>query len=410
MFLGFSILPLSAEEKGSNLAKETQGVRKIKDAKEVQFAPPTEKPPAEKEEKKLNDDAYRWWSHFFISSSLQTFIAVSKLKDYTLPKPGWRASLGYTFLHEKKHSIPLSFEIGHSVVSGTNPLVRTFDVYPILLNVAYEYSPIQMFSFGATLGLGLFVSHIQHFPTVVDMVTNNLQKTKAAGGAFSLAAQVGVNFAEKNVEIRSNISLDLILEKPQLIPLPSFQIGMRLYPEALYRYAKKKGKTIVEVKEVTKEVPVVKETTIVKEVPVVKEVIKEVPVRIEEEEPVQLETMFVYFLGNSAVLDLNAIAQVKKAAEVLKEHEDLFILFEGSTAQFGSVMGRQKLEAKRVGNVVKYLEESGIAKHRIMYTPQMREDEPIEENKDYTQHRYVRMRFIRIKFNMNSGEKNVYKN
>ena len=332
---------------------------------------------------------YRWWSHFFIGGGVQTFLAISKLKDYTLPKPGWRGALGYTFLHDKKHSIPLYFEIGHSVVSGTNPLVRTFDIYPILISAGYEYSPVQIFSFGATIGLGAFVSHIQHFPTVVDMFTNNLKTTKATGGAFSLALQLGLNFAEKNVELRSSFSIDMILEKPQLIPLPSFQLAVRVYPEALYRYARHKAMPIVQIKEVR----VVEKA--------------EVP---QEEEPIQLQTMFVYFLGNSALLDVNAVAQVRKAADILKEHKDLFILFEGSTAQFGSVMGRQKLEAERVGVVAKYLEDLGISKDRIMYTPQMREDEGLPEKEDYTQYRYVRMRFIRIKFNMNSGEKNVYEN
>ena len=104
---------------------------------------------------------------------------------------------------------------------------------------------------------------------------------------------------------------------------------------------------------------------------------------------------------------------MKKAATRLQEHQELYILFEGSTAQFGSVMGRERLEAERVGKVVEYLQKNcGIEKSRILYTPKIKEgaDSTQEKRADvnYTQYRWVRMRFIRIYFNSNSGEKNVY--
>ena len=88
---------------------------------------------------------------FFVYASLQTFMAVAQLKDYTQAKPGWRLSSGYTFFHQKKHSLPLYFEMGHSVVSGVNLLVRTFDIFPLMMNIGYEWSPFSYLTIGANV-------------------------------------------------------------------------------------------------------------------------------------------------------------------------------------------------------------------------------------------------------------------
>ena len=312
-------------------------------------------------------------TNFFVSTGLQTFMSVATLKDYTQPKPGWRLASGYTFFHAKKHSLPLYFEMGHSVVSGINPLVRTFDVFPLMMNVGYEWSPFSYLTIGANLGFGMFVSNIKHYPTSLDLLQNKIKTTNGVDTAISTAFSFGTNLFERNMELRASFSLDVILEKPKAIPIPSFQIGMRLYPKGLYYYSKRKD-------------------------------------RVEAEDLTQYETIYVYFLPESAELDINAISQIRKAGDRLKEHSELYILFEGSTAQFGSVMGREQLEAERVGAVTAYLQKQcGIDKARILYTPKIKEEKNKKKDKEeYTQYRWVRMRFIRIYFNFNSGEKNVY--
>ena len=312
-------------------------------------------------------------SNFFVYSGLQTFMAVAQLKDYTQPKPGWRLGTGYTFFHQKKHSLPLYFEMGHSVVAGINPLVRTFDVFPLMMNVGYEWQAHKYFTLGASVGFGMFVSNIKHYPTSLDLLQNKIKSTNGLDSAFTSAISFGTNLLENNLELRASFSLDVIIEKPKVIPLPSFQIGMRCYPKGLYYYSKRKD-------------------------------------RVETEDLTQYETIYVYFLPESAELDINAISQIRKAGDRLKEHSELYILFEGSTAQFGSVMGREQLEAERVGAVTEYLQKQcGIDKARILYTPKIKEEKGNKKGKvEHTQYRWVRMRFIRIYFNFNSGEKNVY--
>lgn len=334
-----------------------------------------------------------WYSHFFAAGSLQTFMSVSRLKNYTQPKPGYRLAGGYTFLHSGQHSIPLYFETGHSVISGRNPLIQTFDIVPLTVNVAYEYSPVKYFSAGTFLGTGFYFSSIRHYPTVLGILTNNLEKTSGAGGVFNLGIVLGGNIFERAIEFRAAFSCDIILEKPQAVPLPSFQLGLRMYPYALYSYARKKQTAEV----IIKEVPV--HSTVV-----VKEEVPELP---------QFASIFVYFEPETAKLDVNAKAEIKKAAEILKANDEVFIVFEGSTAPFGSQAGRIKLENSRILAVSEYLQKNcGIAAERIIYTEPFKNQDAKKEAKaheeHYTQFRYVKLRFVRLQYNSDEGE-NIYK-
>lgn len=326
-----------------------------------------------------------WYSYFFVAGSLQTFIAVPRLKDYTSPKPGYRFAGGYTFLRTKnpigRHSLPLYFETGHSVISGTNPLVRIFDLVPLTVHLAYEYSPVQYFSIGAFVGTGVYFSSIQHYPTVMDMLTNSLKKTRGIGAAFNTGISIGGNILKQGIELRAVFSCDIILEKPQIIPLPSFQLSLRMYPHALYAYTRKK------------QTP---------------EIIKELPPDLP-----QFNSIFVYFEPETATLDVNAKAELKKAAEILKAHSDIFIVFEGSTAPFGSQTGRIKLENNRILTAAEYLKTNcGIEADRVIYTEPFKNQYAKQEEKldeeHYTQFRYVKLRFVRLQYNPNEGE-NIYK-
>lgn len=343
-------------------------------------------PPLEKE---------AWYTNFFAAGTIQTFMAVPVLKDFAIPKPGYRLSAGYTFLHEKKHSLPLYIETGHSVISGTNPLVRTFDIFPLTVNLSYEYSPIKYFSIGAFAGTGVYFSQIHHYPVVLDILTNKLSKTNSASGAFNIGMTFGGNIIERNIEFKAVLSCDMLLEKKRVVPLPSFQLGVRMYPAGIYAYANKKKEPQVIIKEVKIEAEP-----------------KILPPKEEPKLP-QFNSIYVYFEPESSILDVNAKAEIKKAAAILEKNKDIFILFEGSTAPFGNQDGRIKLENARILKVGEYLQKNcGISPERIIYTEPFKnrnakkEDSAREEH--YTQFRYVQLRFVRIQFNSQDG-KNVYK-
>lgn len=325
--------------------------------------------------------ADKWYNNFFVAGEFQSYLPIPVLKDYTEPKPGYRLSLGYTFLHSKQHNIPLFIEGGHSFISGTNPLVRSFDIYPINLNIAYEWTPVKYFSIGAFTGGGIHISSIKHYPTVVDMLENKLNKAKEAGGLLKAGLILGSNISEKNIEFRISFSADIILEKPKLIPLPSFQAGIRFYPMGLSTYAKKLK---TQKNENTAKLP-----------------LKE------------FDAIYVFFNPDSYDLDVNAKAEIKKAAEIIKQNSDIFAVMESSTAPLGSKTDRLILEENRIRTIADYLKENcRIDAEKIIYTELLQHENTDQKKSEseefYTQYRYVKIRFVRIKFNSQDG-KNIYK-
>ena len=51
---------------------------------------------------------------------------------------------------------------------------------------------------------------------------------------------VGAAILERSIEVKAQVSTDLMMEQSRVIPLPSFQLAIRLYPGAVYAYARKR--------------------------------------------------------------------------------------------------------------------------------------------------------------------------
>ncbi len=294
--------------------------------------------------------------------------------------------------------MPVYLETGHSVILGTNPLVRSFDAVPVTVNAAYEYFPIRYLSVGTFAGIGLYALKIQHYPVVLDILTNKLKTSHGVDGALNAGISVGSEILNRSVEFKTAFSIDLLLEKSRVVPLPSFQIYMRVYPGAVYAYARRKNTPAPPVL-----LPVAAPIIIEKED-------KPQPKKPAEKPLAQFDAIYVYFNPESAELDVNAKGDIKKAAAILKEHKDLFVLFESSAAPFGSQGGRLKVEAARIAAVSEYLQKSGITQDRIIYNEPKDKNykrENIQKEEFYTQYRYVKLRFVRLQFNPNEG-KNVH--
>ena len=136
--------------------------------------------------------------NIFVESSLQRYIAVYGLEDYTSPKPGWDASLGFDFFRGYSHSFQVMFSTGHNVVSGTNPLVRMLDVFPFTGGISYSFSPTkrnwQWLHLGVTFGGGLYFSEISHYQTLIDLAEQELSTTKGFSSILYGRFNFGVNF------------------------------------------------------------------------------------------------------------------------------------------------------------------------------------------------------------------------
>ncbi len=231
------------------------------------------------------------------------------------------------------------------------------------------------------------------------MLSQNLKTKKGLAPLISTGLNFGANILNRSMEFRIAFYADIILEKPKVIPLPSFQLSLRIYPHSLYLNNKKQKEQnkLIKYAELLNENKEIKSDGIFDK---------------------RFKSIYVYFLPNSPKLDLNAKAQIKKVGEILKENQELLVLFEGSTANFGTAFARSKLEAERLASVINYLQKSyNIPNNRIIYTPNTKLKDELEldskkkkyESEIYTQYRYVRIRFIKLTFDSNIDEKNVYK-
>ena len=362
-----------------------------------------------------SDISGRWYTNFFVSGGFQTFIPVSLLKEYTEAKPGYRIALGYTFFRSGKHTLPVYLETGHSVILGTNPLIRSFDAFPITVNAAYEYFPIRYLSIGVFAGIGAEVMRIRHYQTALDLLTDKLKTRPGAEAVFTAGVTVGTAILERSIEVKAQFSADLIPEKSRVIPLPSFQLAIRVYPGAVYAYAQKKRTAEYQVQACAKTIESLKTSIETKqEAALAVEQAPTAPERKEEPEipetkPLaQFKSIYVYFEPESAALDVNAKGDIKKAAAILKENDDLFILFESSAAPFGSEDERLQIETARIRSVAEYLiQKCDITHDRIIYNEpkdkNLQRDNRTGEDEYYIQYRYVKIRFVRIQSNPDEG-------
>ena len=291
--------------------------------------------------------------------------------------------------------MPVYLEAGQSVILGTNPLVRSLDAFPVALYAAYEYFPIPYFSVGVFAGAGIEFLRIRHYPVALDLLTNNLKMSNGKDPIVTAGVLLGTAILDRSIEVKALFSADIMIEKDRIVPMPSFQLAVRVYPGAVYAYSQKKQ--VVRVNERTVHKDQAEEHAAVQ--PAVQ------PVE-------QFSDLYVYFEPESAELDVNAKGDIKKVAAIMKEHQDLFILFESSAAPFGSQSGRIQLETARVRTVAGYLKQKcGIEQDRIIYIePKEKDAQTKNMQKDeeyYTQYRYVKIRFVRILGNPDEGV-NVY--
>ena len=410
LFLLLFSVQLAAQD-----VQNTQGEQSVPVAQESQSAVQGSAQVAETTAVDSSDISGRWYTNFFISGGFQTFIPVSVLKEYTEAKPGYRAALGYTFFRSGKHTMPVYLETGHSVILGRNPLVRSFDAFPITVNAAYEYFPIRYLSLGVFAGIGAEVLRIRHYRTALDLLADKLNTQSGAEAVLTTGVTVGTAILERSIEVKAQVSIDLMMEQSRVIPLPSFQLAMRVYPGAVYAYTRKKRTAEYQVQACAKRIESLKTSIETKqEASLAVEKVPTAPegkedAKIPETKPLaQFKSIYVYFEPESAVLDVNAKGDIKKAAAILKENEDLFILFESSAAPFGSQDERLQIETARIRSVAEYLtQKCGITHDRIIYNEpkdkNLQRDSRSGADEYYIQYRYAKIRFVRIQSNPDEG-------
>ncbi len=172
--------------------------------------------------------------HIFVSGSVHQIFAVGELSQYAQSKPGWRAGLGYNIVLNEKHSFPIFVEGGYSFVSGTNPLVRTLDIVPVVGYAGYTFSPIPFLDIFVQLGAGGYFAKVDHYETAIALAAGNLTTTMGNGLIVGAKIGAGVSLFERSLEIHMNGTVECILERDGPVPLPGASLTVTVYPVKIY--------------------------------------------------------------------------------------------------------------------------------------------------------------------------------
>lgn len=319
----------------------------------------------------LNDENPKILSfnNIFLDGAVQRYIAVQELQDYTMPKPGWIASLGYDFFLSYSHSIQFMISSGHNVISGTNPLVRMLDIYPLSMGLGYSFSPNhrnwQWLSIGLSGGGGIYFSEISHYETVLNLVNQNLTTTNGLSSMFYGRLNFGVNFFDNKLKLCINAGIDCIKEIDGIISIPVVEVGFRIYPVA----AIKSSRSYNEI-----------HTEIVKAYD-------------------KGELINIYFNANSDKLSKESIQALIEVGKYLKFDSEQEILIQGHSAPFETEKLQYQMGLNRANIVKNFLVENfNIESNRIksesLGASQAGTIVSGKTNEDYKKYRMVQLKKI----------------
>ena len=362
------------------------------------------------------------FDNIFLEGSIQRYLAVYGLEDYTQPKPGWNITLGFDFFRGFSHSTQLMISTGHNVVAGSNPLVRMLDILPLTGAISYSFSPkhrnLQWLALGCTIGGGIYFSEISHYQTVLDLVNQNLVTT--TGNSYILNARLnfGINFLNNILKLKINAGIDCIWEVDGIVPLTVVDVGLRLYPVASFRNIVRKPKPELKVwyidvpVEVEKIVEVEKESTnlnnekldnIYSEVVALRSELNELKEKYSDSETIQSykkgELLNIYFEVKSDELSKESILILDEIGNYLEDFPEEYILIQGHSAPFETKELQYNMGLNRANIVRNYLIENyNIANRRVkvesLGATKSGKIIPGKDNSEYQQYRMAQIKSI----------------
>lgn len=356
------------------------------------------------------------FNNIFLDGAVQRYIAIQELQDYTMPKPGWVASLGYDFFLSYSHSIQFMISSGHNVISGSNPLVRMLDIYPLSMGLGYAFSPNhrnwQWFSVGVSGGGGVYFSEISHYETVLNLVNQNMTTTNGSSYMFYGRLNLGVNFFDNKLKLCINAGIDCIKEIDGIIPIPVVEVGFRIYPVAAFRNVVRKPKLqnsnvdngskscVIS----CKNAEIFNDTldNIYTEINSLRRDIKGMQTeKITETEVLKAykkgELINIYFNANSDELTKDSIKDLIEIGKYLEQYPEHVILVQGHSAPFETEKLQYQMGLNRANIVRNYLIENfNIANKRVksesLGATQSGAKVPGKTNEEYKKYRMVQLK------------------
>jgi outer membrane protein OmpA-like peptidoglycan-associated protein len=258
-----------------------------------------------------------------------------------IPYPGFRAGAGYEW---KKWSFGL--ESGYTYIKGDNPLVTDIAIGPLLLKAGYSFFPIsnyEYFSLAPTAAMGLVFAQVNHYKDAIDMLIENASRSENAGFIAQIGFRAGWNPVrqwDRFFEIFTGFSVDCVIETGGIIPLPQFELGIKIRPFAW------KARNVSVPEEI------------------VKEEILAIEEEIAEEAPESVRHIWsVLFPPNGLAPTAQGHAVLDEAGQVIAGvinetvNEKFRIILRGYAAPFVSVSGQMEVSRRRVLYCASYLKE-----------------------------------------------------
>jgi len=263
-----------------------------------------------------------------------------------IPFPGFRIAAGYEW-----NNWLFSLELGFTYIKGDNPLVTNIFLIPSILKAGYTFYPIsqyKQFTLTPTAGFGTVFAGADHYKDAIDMLLG-IQSSSANNG---LLIQAGLRAGwqpfsttegkiERKIEFFAGLSVDCIIEKEGIIPLPQLEIGIIVRPFIRVRPAP-----------IAHNEPI-KETDIIIEVT---EILNEPDIILEYKR----EYLIIFFDTDSFTLSDNGIAVLDEVINAFNKYTEAKIIIRGYAAPYPSVWGQTELSRQRALSCIYYLTENDI--------------------------------------------------
>jgi hypothetical protein len=301
-----------------------------------------------------------WYEQIFVEGAVHYYFVSGFFSELVKPEPGFRAALGYEYNHFR-----FGLESGYTHIAGTNPLVLDIKLSPLALKAGYGLPIRWGLGLQADLSFGLAFLRIIHYDSVLNMIKENSQDSRAAsllGGARLYATYT---FPFRYLKLYVGGGLDMLIETDGPVPLPLIEAGISLKPFAIKIPKKEKPAVEISVEESPEPVPDAAEL-----------VFTHTP----EEEQEQTSTWLlntVYFEADTAVLIERCRPVLDEAGERLRADPSLRLTLRAYTAPFGTAVGRAAVAEARARFCAEYFMNSyGIAEERMKIENYGSEKEP----------------------------------
>ena len=286
-------------------------------------------------------------------------------QEFIDPRPGFRGAVGYEL-----RRFHFALESGFTRVDGTNPLVLSIELVPVVFRAGYTLPLRWGFSLQGNIGAGVVFSGVAHYENAIAMLTGNLQTSRArtpiAGARLFLTYDLPLN-----LRLHLGGGLDALFESESPIPMPFIEAGVSFRPFAACRARQRPAEArAAEICQAEFAICAPAHAPAYAPAPEERDIPEEPPAPedppIAERAPIERALSAARFYPDGAILAERYRPALREAGERLRENPELRVALRGHAAPFGDRAALEALSLARALYVRDYLvSRHGICEGRI---------------------------------------------